>query len=610
MRKKTKRKIKYAIYFFVIFLLIYIKFFHGGKSVLKIFTTKPSNISTLSVSGESNLPESTPTGVLNNPGFQSLDETSSNYGFLYGYVTDKFGNPVQNIAVELFPMKDFGMPTYFGKTEKSFTDKDGMYKFQKLNPGFYYFLMFTAKNSIHVSAGDKIRKDFQLNGDGTISGKVVDEDGNPIFPATVYVIGMGWRYREVTQTDEMGKYKVYGLPAGKYFVAVRADGYAISDERNVSLKDGSYIQNIDFVLSTGCVLMGFIKDSMGNPQGGVYISTLRDPRKLGTAFTKSDKNGFYKLENLTSGVNYFVLWKDGSYIRRAGNVLIKEGVENRKDFVFDGTSSIVGSVIAKGYDFIKNPVSVLLFKIKNKRFVNSSVSICDENGDFKFNYLEPGKYQLRISRCSSEYIKGADKTVILDEGEQRDISLKLLKGGILKIKLVDTNGNPISKVSVFMRTSSGKVGFKSLIKPSDNKGNITFSGMAEGKWTLEIKDKDFEPVRKVINISYGDEREMTITLKKGITIHGVVVDKRGNPIPGARIICRKVGDVNLLYVRNLKSDSYGNFILDNVKQGEYVFFIICRTNRNQSRIYNTRVTISGDDENLVIKTNFIYEKKF
>ncbi len=605
MRKKTKKRIRYFIYFVLIALLIYIKFYKGVVKPVKHLERKSLN-SQVAETDESSIDNlNLSDSNLYNTSYQNEDDTSSDYGFLYGYVTDKFGNPAQNIAVELFPMKSLGMPTYFGKTKKSFTDKDGMYKFNRLNPGFYYFLMFSGKDRVHVGAGDKIRKDFQLSGGGSISGKVTDLDGNPVFPAIVYALGMGWRYREVTETDETGAYKIYGLPSGKYFVAVRAEGYAISDEKNVELEEGEAVQNVDFKLANGCVLMGFIKNRDGEPQEGVYISTLRDPRKLGTAFTKSDKNGFYKLENLSAGVNYFVLWKEGSYIRRVGSLLIKEDIENRKDFIFDGTSSIEGTVVAKDYDFIKNPVSVLLYKFKKKRIINSTISICDENGNFKFKYLEPGKYKLRVSRCSKEYIKGADKTLFLDEDEEKDVNLELLKGGMLKIKLVDENGNPVSKVSVFANTSSGKVGFKSLIKPSNEKGEVLFSGMAQGKWNLEIRDKNFEPVKKIVDIAYGDEKELMIVLKKGIVVSGTVLDKNGNPLPFARIICRKIGDSTLMYIKDIRCNGNGNFKIPNLKEGKYIFFVMYRVNRHQTKVYNHRYIIKRGMEELIIRTNFV-----
>ncbi len=607
MKKREKKYLRYGIYILVLLGLLFYKFYRGtfdfdGEEGLNVSSSVAEN----NISGETGEGDFGNFSEESSGGTFLSDDVSSKYGTVFGYVTDSFGNPVRNIAVELLPFAEISN-IFFGKTRKSFTDKNGMYKFSKVSPGFYTFLMFSHRNDIYVGAGDKLRRDFKLEGEGAVSGHVIDNGGNPIFPANVYAIGTSLRYREVTETDELGKYRLYGLPDGKYFIYVRADGYELLPGKKVSIEGGEEICDVNFILGVGCVLEGFVRNSDGEPQKDVYVSTVKVGNRLGTSYARTDATGYYRIDDLSPGINYFLLWKKNSYTRSVGSVFIRENEVNRRDFIFNGGSSICGSVNGYDLDFLKYPVRIALFRIgdKKRRITGSSLVYADENGHFCFNSLEAGKYRVKISKCSSmDYIFGGGKIVVLDAGERQDVVLNVFKGGKLIVKLLDNSDDPVKGVMVYIHTLSGKLGAKSQILNTDENGKAVFRGLSEGVWDVEVKDKDYLPLKKRISVGYGEEKKLTLKLKKGIVLSGHVVDRDENPLPNITVICRLLGDDKFLFVRRTLTDSSGFFKIDNLKRGRYLIFLTYKIDKSHTKVFTKRLNLT-DSKDVILKTNII-----
>ena len=123
------------------------------------------------------------------------------------------------------------------------SDASGKFEFANVDPGDYQLtirrdgfanLVLGAKNAarktdpILLGAGDR-KTDFlvRLVPYGTISGSVLDEDGDPIRGMTV--AAMTYRYttsgRELQEartasSNDLGEYRIFDVPAGKYFLKV------------------------------------------------------------------------------------------------------------------------------------------------------------------------------------------------------------------------------------------------------------------------------------------------------------------------------------------------------------------------------------------------------
>jgi hypothetical protein len=87
---------------------------------------------------------------------------------------------------------------------------------------------FATTDPITLAEGQQFAADFRLSRGGAITGRLVDEFGDPIAGANVSVLriqntAQGQRTTRAgtsVPSDDTGAYRVYGLPAGQYYVSV------------------------------------------------------------------------------------------------------------------------------------------------------------------------------------------------------------------------------------------------------------------------------------------------------------------------------------------------------------------------------------------------------
>ncbi len=111
------------------------------------------------------------------------------------------------------------------------------------------------------------------------------DTGLPLRRAEVRVSGGDLRSMRVASTDADGRFEVQGLPAGRYSVSARQDGFVMGDfapqSRGVAprppleVKDGALVEHVDIALRRGAVAAGRVVDEAGEPMEGVTVSALR-----------------------------------------------------------------------------------------------------------------------------------------------------------------------------------------------------------------------------------------------------------------------------------------------------------------------------------------------
>jgi hypothetical protein len=76
---------------------------------------------------------------------------------------------------------------------------------------------------------------------GSISGRVTDENGNPIKGATVTVVGTTFK----ATTNETGHYTITDVPAGTYDISIKKSGYEDDKMSDVTVTAGEDTQTPD-----------------------------------------------------------------------------------------------------------------------------------------------------------------------------------------------------------------------------------------------------------------------------------------------------------------------------------------------------------------------------
>jgi hypothetical protein len=137
------------------------------------------------------------------------------------------------------------------KTFAATSDAAGKFKFDAVAPGDYYFTVkhpgfadqtykATGPNQsegrLHLTAGRELGEvEFRMVPHGAVSGKVVDEDGDPIGDATVtaskFSYATGRRKLQPLDTgttNDRGEFRVSKLPPGRYYLSAEVVALAQS----------------------------------------------------------------------------------------------------------------------------------------------------------------------------------------------------------------------------------------------------------------------------------------------------------------------------------------------------------------------------------------------
>lgn len=170
------------------------------------------------------------------------------------------GSPMRNAVVGL-QLQNQSPPQ---QSQRATTDADGRFRFpdvvagqyllSALTPGFYSTsdsMNGMPGRVLNVASGETIENlELQLKRGAVITGRVIDENNEPIAEIQVQLARVGDRIRvpqnmlnfSANNTDDRGIYRIFGLPPGKYQVSV-----------GVSLKDGntnSFVRTRTFVEQT------------------------------------------------------------------------------------------------------------------------------------------------------------------------------------------------------------------------------------------------------------------------------------------------------------------------------------------------------------------------
>jgi protocatechuate 3,4-dioxygenase beta subunit len=272
------------------------------------------------------------------------------------------GGPVRRAQVRI-NSPDIG-------SKSAMTDAEGRYEFRDLPAGRFNLSVtkagyvtiqygqtrpFESGKALDLSEGQLLDKaDFSLPRGSAISGRLVDEFGDPVADALVSAMRSAWsggRRRlqptgRTAQTNDLGQFRIYGLSPGDYYVSAtfRAgdmiamdiamsavtgagsggptgstpnSGYAPtyfpgtpngSEAQKITLAIGQEAQNTDFALLPVKLskISGTVISSDGKPVEGSMINAApRNSDGAGLMMmgggARSDKNGNFTISNLSPG---------------------------------------------------------------------------------------------------------------------------------------------------------------------------------------------------------------------------------------------------------------------------------------------------------------------
>src|SRR6266542_2000062 len=158
---------------------------------------------------------------------------------------------------------------------------------------------------------------------GALTGHVINENGQPVSHATVYVTApMSLPQPRITSTDDGGNFQIAGLDALVYTVGASAPSYITAPREPDSLPAYYRIgDSVTVSLLKGGVITGTVTSATGEPmvQTGVRAILIRDGNEKPPAGTRfppqrvTDDRGVYRFYGLTPGTYLVSAGGSGSY---------------------------------------------------------------------------------------------------------------------------------------------------------------------------------------------------------------------------------------------------------------------------------------------------------
>lgn len=159
----------------------------------------------------------------------------------------------------------------------------------------------------------------------------------------------------------------------------------------------------------------------------------------------------------------------------------------------------------------------------------------DGDGNFEVTGLAPRRYELEARK--DDAVAGP-LTVALDgeaarEGEPMSVTLRLRRVGAVEVSVLDGGSRrPLAGAALELRGASVRTA------TTDEAGRATWRGVAGGSYVLVASAPGYAPTFRSYQAAEqpGGVERVTLELRGGVAVAGRVVDSRGIPVAGARVL--------------------------------------------------------------------------
>ncbi len=439
-----------------------------------------------------------------------------------------------------------------------------------------------------------------------IQGWVKDQDGKAVSGAVVSLcvdvsdslhMSLQGPVKASVATDKSGAFQIRDIsPEDRYLLRVDHEDFPSSFENLVTLSKGE-TKSVTIVLDRGKTLTGVVTDLEGVriPDCEILVfdqqHRSQDPAMDVERRAFTDANGEYEFHNLNVGFKRVTARKEGYASQTNLMVQIKSSQPaDPVNFQLAKGEAIRGVVVDKKS---AAPIADAIIVAMPIRTGGGGISTAnyppvksDQDGKFDFIGLASGAYKLRIHAKGYGRV-GVQRTARTGE---ENLRVELERSPVARGRVVDAEtGEPVKRFSLqigrgerLMMTS-----FQLTQRFQSEDGTFEYTDLdTNGEFRLFAQAPDYAGGKsEVIRPKIGQDIEgLVISMKRGATIKGLVVDAKGNGIPNARVKVRTSlggqGDAAAAFlniftqsmrsssVRMAKTDSEGRYVIKHVPSGD------------------------------------------
>ncbi len=453
--------------------------------------------------------------------------------------------------------------------------------------------------SVPESTTKPVQITLSLYRGSSVSGRVVDQDGQPIQGARVLAVdssallSLADADRDGAESDGDGRFSIDALASGSYRLTATHADYPAASSKPVRVSAARPTPDVTIVMHPGAVMAGKVVDANGQAAPWARVRCGRKDMSplVGAAIggkrqrgATADEQGKFRISGLPRAeMQALAQTEEASSDALTVDLRSRPVVE---DIVLRLTIAgmIAGQVHTPSGDPLAD-IEVAAFPdiwsngISNETFLRGrATTATDGSGHFVLRGLARGSYRLRAARSAGSFRARMNSGVKAKTGDE-NVEIVLGNDGGIKGRLVFADGgNPI-EFSLALNMPPG-------IPFTSQDGSFEIPGVAPGSYRLTFRGNNFaETVVPEVTVEEEKVTDLgTIKVKRGRTLTGRVLTEDGSPVPGATVLAatRLVGDGSHLALdlgkaaeeqmglRRAKSDDAGFFRIDGISAERYM----------------------------------------
>jgi protocatechuate 3,4-dioxygenase beta subunit len=570
--------------------------------------------------------------------------------YLAGLVVDHEGRPVADAEVT-FAASTFG-PRMRGRNANRIrlslfqntpeipamtakTGADGRFRLAKVprlenfdlsvdHPDF----VFQRRAGVVVPARGMDVGRITLEAGGTVAGQVfgpggarvanaevwledAQDDGNPF---RFFNFGAPARGERKTVTDEQGRFRLTGMPAGKCVAAAKTDVFPENSSAQLDLKVSDEVHDVVVNLEAGDRITGTVKGPDGKPVADAEIHVNQNNRGYSMSFagrrmpfepaTKSDADGRFEVKALKRGTYEVSVVAKAYAVKNVPDVDSSSGAP--LDVTLSAGAHVAGMVRLKETQEPARNVKVQLMRVWGDQVMPTSLDFppdsdnsATQDGAFVIAEVDPGTYRVVARGDDTTRASSANFEVV--EGQSIDnVEVTVERGAVVEGRVVDAaTGAPVADVDVEAAAtpqegaSSGPGGRAARVDmvlggpggarrifggsrqavaraKSDATGHFELKNLGAGSIQIDTRHADYATTRSApLELKAGEHKSgVDLAIGRGGAIEGAVTGLDGKPRAGDRIdvVSKAIEGVSLHAV----TDGDGLYRVDHVPAGEGV----------------------------------------
>ncbi|MBX2997112.1 MAG: carboxypeptidase regulatory-like domain-containing protein [Caldilineaceae bacterium] len=461
---------------------------------------------------------------------------SGGAGRVSGIVRRADGSPVPNARLYMSQLEyDLLDEPYWVTVTAKDADANGAYSFDfiRMQPTRWTFFDPDSGERGELGAspsfnGHHLQLDLILRGRGTLTGRVLSADGQPLAGAYVRArpisgYGLGEEYSYTARSNAQGVYVLAGVPVG--LLALNA---VHAESRSQTVSSASLEQPGSTVVLDLTLLSVDVPQNFGHLEGQVFRADGVTPAAGIPVYsskggvTTTDASGFYRIENLpVDTVTVVAIDQERLEEARVRTTLVANSTVTANLILYGGTGTVRGVVL----DSDGNPLPGLNI------YGGFVVVQTDANGEFVLTDVPVGQREVSVVSADNTAIER--KSVrITRPGEEVSVQLVFPVRGTLAGRVFRADGvTPVPNLKVFALGPRNEIGY------TDSEGGYRFEGMPKGDYTISAFFPDWSDGNlAATKIVFKDETRVVNVIFRGTgSVQGTIFDDDGVTPLGARV---------------------------------------------------------------------------